>query len=264
MSNHLNLLLILPVLLGLQACTSTRYVSQAANTDMRIDGHPDEWAGRFEIPKGEDFAMGISHDKNYLYVAINSMDRTFERQLAMRGLTIWVDARGKERETLGVRFQSLIPMDRHPGTSGNRSSSNSDTDRQDLFRTRSPFKGDLDLIVVDGSGRERLGPADLLATAMAGAGGLVLEYQIPLALLGEDYEAGQRLGVGLSSEFHRSNLPAGSRGGMSGGGLSAGGRGAMSGGGKRGGGHSGGQPGMQGRPDQTDLDVWFKVEFAQP
>lgn len=264
MSKHMNYLLIMAVLLGLQSCSGTKYLSEPATADFRIDGEQLEWAGRFEIPKNEKFAVGISHDKNYLYVAINSMDRSFERQLAMRGLTIWVDARGKKHEDLGFKFQSLIPMDRRPGSSENRRSRMGAGERDaSMFRNASPFNGDLDLIIVDAKDRERLGPADLLAVAFSGDGGFFMEYQIPLALLGQDYAPGQPLGVGINSAFDKSNLPAGGRGGMSGGGMSSGGRGG-SGGGKRGGGQGGGRPGMQGdRPDQTDLDVWIKVEFTQ-
>ena len=264
MSKLINFGLITIFLFGLQACSGNKYLSQTANEEFRIDGERVEWAGRFEIPKKEDFGIGVSHTQNYLYVAISSLDRKFERQLAMRGLTIWVDAKGKKHEDLGLMFQSIMPMDRRPGSPGNRPSRQSPS--EDLMRNASPFKGDLDLIVIDKKGRERLGPADLLATARSGDGGLFMEYQIPLALLGEDYEAGQILGVGISSEFDKSNMPAGGRGGMSGGGMSGGG---MSGGGRGGsgsgkmGGGGGGRPGMQDRPDQTDLNVWLKVEFAQ-
>jgi len=84
-----------------------------------------------------------------------------------------------------------------------------------------------------------------------------------MTLLGEDYVAGQPIGVGLNSEFDKSNMPSGGKSGMSDGGMSGGSRGSGGGGGKRGGGggHSGGQGS---RPDQTDLEVWVKVELSTP
>jgi hypothetical protein len=128
------------------------------------------------------------------------------------------------------------------------------------MRSNPTFNGDLDLIVVD-DGRERLGPADLLAMAGTTDGGLFMEYQIPLILLGETFDANKVLGVGVISEFDMDQMSPQRPGGMSGG--SHGGK--SGGGGGKGGGQGGGRGGqsMQGsRPDQTNIDVWLKVQLT--
>jgi hypothetical protein len=88
-----------------------------------------------------------------------------------------------------------------------------------------------------------------------------MEYQIPLILLGETFDANKVLGVGVISEFDMDQMSPQRPGGMSGG--SHGGK--SGGGGGKGGGQGGGRGGqsMQGsRPDQTNIDVWLKVQLT--
>lgn len=238
--------LVFALLFSFQSCSSNKYLSHPATPDFRIDGQRSEWAGRFEIPKKENFAIGVSNDKNYLYFAISSLDQGFERFLAVRGLTLWLDIKGGKRQQLGIRFKGRVPMNRH---------SRDRMDQLQMMQNSPGVRGDLDLIVID-DGKERMGPADLMATAGTTNGGLFIEYQVPLVLLGDDFDIEKTLGVGIHSTFERSKLrPQGQGGAIQGGGM----------GGQRGGGQGrgGGRPGMQGqRPDQTDLEVWIKVQLA--
>ena len=245
----------------MNACSSNAYLSQVASTDFRIDGQRSEWTGRFQIPKGEKFALGVSHDKNYLYVAVSSIDRGLQRQLALNGLTIWLDAKGRKRQNLGFKFEGMISGGQRPDRyqrgqyqdAGSRG-------RDSRFNLSKMFKGDLTLIMLDAKAGKSLGPADLLATANSQDETLFIEYQIPLALLGEDFDMNKKLGLGLESISDRPAMAGGRAGGMSGGGM--GGKSGGMNGGQRGGGHQPGSPSRSGM-GQNDLEVWMKIQLIQ-
>ncbi|MCF7825142.1 MAG: hypothetical protein K9M55_11620 [Candidatus Marinimicrobia bacterium] len=246
------------LLLTLNVCSSNSYLSQAATADFRNDGDRIEWAGRFQIPDDESFAMAISNDKNYLYVALSSIQRDFQRQLAKNGLTLWIDVKGGKRQNLGIKFDGRIPSGRRRDVY-QRGQNQIDGSRQSdsRFDDMKMFEGDLVLIVIDTKAGKSLGPADLLATGSSEDGSLFIEYQIPLALLGDKFDPSKKLGLGFESTFERPALedrPAGMSSGM------GGGRGGMDGEMMDGGHRPGGRPGTG--MGQNSLDVWMKVQLA--
>ncbi|NQV16650.1 hypothetical protein HQ531_14400 [bacterium] len=240
-------------------CSSPKMISRVASDNFRIDGDRREWKGRFEIPKDEHFAIGIGHSKNYLYIAISSLDRGFERQLAMHGITLWVDSRGGKRENLGIRFGSHFSKEGGRSSKIDQRQSSHRGDNQYFMEQGGGFlKGDLDLIVLNNEGRERMGPADLLASAAAVDDGLFIEYQIPFILLGENFDMTQILGLGLDSQMERSEEFSEGRGGRGSGsrvGMEMADRMNSQGRGGR-------RPGRQADGmDQNDVDVWFKIQL---
>lgn len=250
------ILLIILSMLMMSACSSTSYLSQPASEDFRIDGMRTEWTGKFQIPDGEKFALGISNDANYLYVAISSIDRGFQRQLAVGGLTIWLDVKGGKRENLGIRFKGKMPQRDQKARSGRQ--------RADEWNPLGErlFDGDLGLIVIDIKAGKRLGPADLLATSSSQDESLFMEYQIPLILLGDDFDPTRNLGFGIESTIERPEMAAGHAGGMAGGrGEMSGDRSSRAGGGRQGGGSRSGAPGGS-TMGQSDLELWMKVQLT--
>ena len=256
MNRKWNITALTTLVLILNACSSTTYVSQTATKEFRTDGQRSEWTGRFQIPDGEKFALGLSHDKNYLYVAISSIDQDFKRQLAIGGLNLWLDVKGGKRQNLGIKFEGIIPREKRSGASRRRQR-DAKQDRDRRFDLPEVFNGDLTLIVSDTKAGKSLGPADLLASANSIDETLFIEYQIPLAMLGEEFKM-EKLGLGLESSIERPALVGGRSGVMSSGGQRGGRSGGM-GGGQRGGGRPGGFPGS-GR-DQNDIEVLTKVKF---
>jgi len=253
---------VLGLFVVLVGCSSNVFISQQANPDFKTDGHKNEWQGRFHMVEGESFALGVSHSKNYLYVAINSIDRDFRRQIAMGGLTLWLDVKGGKRENLGIKFEGLGAGDRrsrkaHRDKYGNESISG------ESFRDGLPLalEGDLTLIVMDIKEGKSLGPADLLASITSPHETLFIEYQIPLVMLGEDFTM-EKLGVGLESGLDRPGMSGGKPRGM---GVGGGRSGGMSSGGGRPGGMGSGRQGgpPSGGSSQTGIEVWTKVEFPQ-
>ncbi|NQT61433.1 MAG: hypothetical protein HQ556_00605 [Candidatus Marinimicrobia bacterium] len=262
MNRNWNIAVVTTMVLILNACSSTTYISQTATEEFRTDGQRSEWTGRFQIPDGEKFALGLSHTRNYLYVAISSIDRDFKRQLAVGGLTLWLDVKGGKRQDLGIKFEGLMPQEKRSGSSRGRQQDNKQ-DRERRFELPGIFDGDLTLIVTDTKAGKSLGPADLLASANSIDETLFIEYQIPLAMLGEEFDM-EKLGLGLESTIERPAMAGGHSGGMSGGqrgGRSGGMGGGKSGGGQRGGARPGGSPGSG--IDENNIEVWTKVKFPQ-
>ena len=253
---------LISLVIILSACSSTSYQSQEATKEFRTDGQRSEWTGRFQIPDGEKFALGLSHNKNYLYVAISSIDLGFKRQLAMGGLTLWLDVKGGKRENLGIKFEGVIPENKR-----NNRSQRGQTDRDRMFELPEIFDGDLFLIVTDTKAGKSMGPADLLASANSIDETLFIEYQIPLAMLGDEFNM-EKLGLGLESSIERPAMAGGRADGMRDGGQKGGRGGGMGGGGQRGGksgGMSGGGPGGSPGSDMNnnDIEVWTKIIFTQ-
>ncbi len=256
---HRNWNIVLVAVLGLllSACSSTTYLSQMATEEFLIDGQRSEWTGRFQIPEGESFAIGFSHNKNYLYVAISSIDKDFKRNLTMGGLTIWLDVEGGKRENLGIKFEGAMPFEKRPRSS-RRNQQNIPLDREKNFDHPEIFDGDLTLIVTDTKAGKSLGPADLLASANSIDETIFIEYQIPLAMLGENFDQ-EKLGLGLKSTIERPaklSSPSRGRSGGMGEGMNGGRNGGMGGGGRPG--------GNQGsRMNNSDLEIWTIVNFPR-
>jgi len=242
-----------------------------ADPAVTIDGERREWSGRFMVPDGKNFALGVSHSKNYIYVALTSLDQRFIRQIQMAGLTLWIDTQGKKKQSLAVRYR---------GEMENRKLGRSHaTGNQGVGRTRqaqdftdggtSPgsarLNGDLDLIVLDKDKRERLGPADLLASARSDDLGIFIEMQVPLAMLGPGYSLGSPLSLGILSQFATpvSRSSDEGRGTMDSGMSSGGKMGGQRGGGR--GGQGGGARGQSsGNSRDMDLELWVKISTRLP
>ena len=263
MTKTINSSALLALTILLMACSSNTYLSQTATNEFRTDGQRSEWTGRFQIPEGESFALGLSNDKNYLYLAISSIDQDFQRQLAMGGLTLWLDSKGGKRQDLGIRFDGVSPQNKRSGRSQRRQPQFDDPQDEDARNVRLKlFDGDLTLIVLDTKAGKSLGPADLLGSVNSSDGTLFIEYQIPLVMLGDKLDM-EKLGLGLESTIERPSRTDGRPDGMNMG--ASGGRSGGMGGGQRGGQRGNGQHPNRAAGssmDQNDLDMWMKVQLT--
>ena len=255
---------LMSLVIILSACSSKAYLSQKATNDFRTDGLRSEWTGRFQIPEGESFALGVSHDKNYVYVAISSIDKGFQRRIALGGLTLWLDVKGGKRQNLGIQFEGTTSGRKRP--SAYQREQYKVDGRQSRGMNSAPLpiiEGDLTLILIDTKAGKSLGPADLMASANSDNETFFVEYQIPLAILGADFDRQKKLGLRIVSTSTKPNMREGHSGGMKGG-LEGGGQGGRSGGrggGQRGGGRQAGGPSGTDM-GQNDLDVWMKIKLT--
>jgi len=254
MSKKKSIVLLIGACIILSGCSSHSYISQRADADHRIDGHRGEWTGKFQIPDKENFALAISNDKNYLYLAISSIDKSFQRRLAKDGLSIWLDVKGGKRQNLGIQFE---------GTSTGRR--RHDINQRDPSNRKSLAyenlklpDGDLTLIVIDKQAGKSLGPADLLGAANSADETLFIEYQIPFSMLGTNFDKKSKLGLGLESSSVRPSLSNHSEG------MRRGGRGGMAAGmnqDQRGSGRRPGSPQSIGAGTK-DIDLWMKIQLT--
>jgi hypothetical protein len=240
-------------------CSNNFYTSHKATPDYRIDGVLSEWSGKFQIPEDQNFAISVSNDKNYVYVAISSRDKVFQREIILRGLTLWLDARGRKHRDLGIKFEGSLSGRKRPGTyQREQYKVGGQLGRDGSFDHQPMLDGDLSLIVINTRTGKRMGPADLLASASFENETLFVEYQIPMAILGADFDINKKLGLGIVSSSEKPAMGAGQPGGM---------RSTPGGGGKggRSGGMAGGQRGKGGTAGpgkrQNDLDVWLKIQL---
>lgn len=243
----------------MNACSGNAYLSQKATQDFRADGQRSEWTGRFQIPEDESFALGVSHDKNYIYVAISSIDKDFQRQLALRGFTLWLDSKGAKHKNLGLQYEGAMAKGRRPGAyKREQSQGGGQLRRKDNSAGLSGIQGDLTIVVIDTKAGKSLGPADLLASATSDNETLFIEFQIPLAMLGERFDKNKKLGLGIVSVSERPDMRDGQNAGMQSGPR---GRSGGMGSGRQGGGRQSGVPSRSGM-GQNDLDVWMRIQLA--
>ena len=86
-------------------------------TPVSIDGQPaaNEWPEIFNYYDGNTkLQFAFASDTGNLYVALKITDDPTQMRLFNGGLGIWIDPKGKKKETMGVSFP--LRGDRAPGT----------------------------------------------------------------------------------------------------------------------------------------------------
>jgi hypothetical protein len=69
------------------------------------DGDISEWgAGRFETDPELKLLYSIDHDNENLYMAMKITDPAMQLRIAMNGMKMFIDTRGKKKEGAGVEF----------------------------------------------------------------------------------------------------------------------------------------------------------------
>ncbi len=82
---------------------------------VNIDGKPDEWPEIFNYYDGNTkLQFAFASDTGNLYVALKITDDPTQIRLFNGGLGIWIDPKGKKKETMGVSFP--LKGDAAPGT----------------------------------------------------------------------------------------------------------------------------------------------------
>jgi len=76
------------------------------NREITIDGVDNgiEWKNSIYYFGEQKVAIGLLNDESNLYIQLSSRDRNMQRQLIALGLTVWFDAKGGKKKTLGIHF----------------------------------------------------------------------------------------------------------------------------------------------------------------
>jgi len=253
------------VLLG---CGGLALSSRWCDRLVLIDGKNAEWQEALTYLDDQEASVGILNDDKYLYVALMSNNRQLQMQVLRMGMTLWFDAEGGKKKSLGIHFpvgvseQGDMREMMQPG--------GMQTDPADFQKIFAESIKELEIIRPESSGTRRmaLGQAnneDIYVQLSAARGGFVYELRIPLSAdssspIAIGTQAGRLIGIGLETpEIDMSKMRERSGGGRPSGGAPPGG---MGGGGGRmpGGGMPGGGRGFE-RPEP--LKVWAKVQLAR-
>lgn len=251
---------------GLSGCKKITLNSVWRDRGVSIDGLNTEWQNAMTYIEGQDAAVGLLNDEEFLYVCLVVNDSGLERQMRGRGLIVWLDSEGGKKKTFGIRY----PM----GMQGAGMPPMRMEDEQNRERMMEMFESSMSELEVLESGEdegERMSMTEAsgidvhLSTI---TGSFVYELKVPLLRSEEyPYAVGAEKGalIGLGFEIPEIDLDAmGDRmGGEMGGGMRGGG--GRGGGGMRGGGGRGpgGGPGAGARMGMlSSFKVWAKVQLA--
>jgi hypothetical protein len=83
------------------------------------DGNISEWvADKFQIDKETQISYAIDHDANNLYVAIKVGDQRTQMKMMMQGMSMFIDKKGKRKESTGIEFPVKRDMSSFQGGGG--------------------------------------------------------------------------------------------------------------------------------------------------
>ena len=101
-------------------CTNTirRLSSSYQQQAVTVDASLEDWQGNLEFDPKSKLYYGIRHDRENVYIALQTEDPVVQRKIMAFGLTLWYDTAGAREQTMGVRYpvpvKEEIPVQR-PG-----------------------------------------------------------------------------------------------------------------------------------------------------
>jgi hypothetical protein len=275
------------VILG--GCMESKLASTWPGEPVLIDGKAPEWAGREAYYSENDgFKVGFFNNDRYLYVYLATWNRQKQGQILRNGLTVWIDAAGGKKETLGINYPERrfmpdsasmaagIPAGLRGGQRSGFAPGASEEGRQAFLKAMvEEAQGELAVV---GPGGE---PLATMPAADDGKGGiaamidvanrtLIYEMRIPLASpdslpFAVNTAPGRTIGIGfkVGAPEHREMRRTGEASPRSEGGFPGRGMGGRSGGmGGFPGGGMGGHSGSGGGASEQPLEYWAKVKLA--
>lgn len=244
------------------SCSTLEITSYWRDREVKIDGDNKEWEGKTWIIKDlKNVLIGFMNDENYLYLSLTISDRVLQRQIVMRGLTVWFDRNGGNEKKFGVHYP--LGMDSRDMPMERRSpiwDEEHERDTMPIFFEK--FSDELDILTPTENEHHRMqmqetGGIDIALHFSQGL--LVYEMKVPMVYKGpQPYGIGTTAGsvIGVGIEMIRNDLPGGKgersmRRGEAG-------RGGYSG--RRGGGDRSSDGDRMSEP----LKLWAKVKLAMP
>lgn len=232
-------------------------------SEIVVDGKESEWSGSIYYLEEQKIGLGLQNDTANLYIIVKATDRNTQLQIMRRGLTIWLDAKGKKNKTLGIHYP--IGMQEY-GIPEVKANPNTEFASEQQTRFTEMLK-DIEVLGPEKNDRNRIGKVNsfgIEASLSDTLGVMIYELKIPLRSTNEYPYAvsagpGSSIGVGLEAgKFNREGMGQHMRmrGGM------PGGEGGMP--------HGGSEP-SEGRPPGSrergkmpePIDFWAKVSLAK-
>jgi hypothetical protein len=204
-NNLLKILVIFIVVVG--GCGSIEFKSQWRSQPISIDGDNNDWQDKTWIIKDlPNVVVGFMNDDKDLYLSLTISDRSLQRQIAFRGLTVWFDRTGGEEKKFGICYplgmgMMDFPIDRRRSPEGSErmrdSIPNFTEQLSNEIEIYGPMEGEHQRMQVRESGIE-------VALRLTN-GLLIYEMKIPIEANGlKPYAigtmAGSTIGVGVETE----------------------------------------------------------------
>jgi len=251
-------------------CGMLEVQSTWRNREVTIDGidDGDEWANARYFLEKKDITIGLLNDESNLYIRLSSHDNNMQRQLMAFGFTVWFDAEGGKKKTLGIHFpigmqgSSMQMMNRDRNTSRDKDSEQPQKMIEDLHK-------EIEIIGPGKNESNKMLFSDVIELGInvkinVTRRNLVYELQIPLTRnelqpYGIGTDITPAIGIGLETGNIDMSQMRDQRGGRLGGG-------DIPGGGRipDGGGMGGGRRGSGMRPQMPEsLELWLKTTLAQ-
>jgi len=255
--------LVASIFFLLPGCAGSSMISsQAPARQVFADGDLIEWVDHLELYDNDRLRVGVMHDDDFVYIAVNTANRTVIQSVMAGGLQLWFNHSQDKTKDSGLRYPLGIrnlagERQAGAGNAQGNTGGNSGGQRDDLLN-RTTLEMDM-FFEEDKSVRSHVdGQGQFSAGASYDFGVLSVEFIIPRnSDAGSDFylDSGSESGFGIGIETIDS---AGVRG--SAGGPGSGGRGSRGGG--RGGRGGGGQGARGGTVLSSPVNLWLKVDFA--
>ena len=107
------LLFVFLVMIG---CSSTvrNLSSSFRQQGIAVDSSLNDWTNLLNYDSRSKLYYGVTHDPQYLYVAMQTKDPVVQRKIMAFGLTLWLDTSAKKKKGKGIRYpiprKERLPM----------------------------------------------------------------------------------------------------------------------------------------------------------
>lgn len=209
-----------------------------------LDGNISEWQiEKFETDKDTHVQYGVDHDAANLYMAVKINDPRLQMKLMVQGMFMYIDKKGKKREGTGIAFPVKRAGGGFQGGGGRSRDGEGGGQRPDPKEMREQLASTMVFLKTFGFENQDQEKTQLIvvpggisvAFDWNEANEMFIEYQVPLAMIGEPASLhtkpigiGWKIGaVSTLDQFSRPEPTSPSRPG----GNTGGGRGGRGGGG---------------------------------
>jgi len=240
----------------LQGCVSLSSIeSQTPSRTIYADADLVEWVDKLETYEDGKLRLGVMHDEENIYLAVNTANRSMIQSIMAGGLTVWFNSAADKTKEIGLKY----PLGISDLTGGEQGRPREDARGELLAQTVNEmdliFEEDKPLRSIVGS------QGTFTAAASYDYGVFSVEFIIPRSSgMGSEFfldtEDDIPFGIGIQTVDMSELRGQGGAGGSGGGGRGSGGRGGRGAGGGRG--RTGGGGGSLLAP----LDLWIKVDLS--
>ena len=84
-------------------CGDEKVESRWADTEVVLDGIPDEWQGSRTYIDSPNIALGAMNDGTHLYIGLATPVRSVAARILGQGLTVWFEPKGRGDRKFGIR-----------------------------------------------------------------------------------------------------------------------------------------------------------------